>query len=267
MRGSTRQADDVDVDRRPSHGRVDEERVRPSVGVLFGTPLGTLRDRRRRRGEAHQRHFERLRDGGDRFDLRRGRRVVHRHDESPEVVRASSTAATKRERGDARHRRRELSRVDERHAIRPGAVHGDGFPLPRFAHDAQEPVPKLAASVQDAASDDVRLERPGPRGAKDETFGVRGGFPNAGDVPATGFVKLGEDAVRVGRGCGGPRARGRDDDERSRTEVISRGALEKRHRGLDLGVILGEGHHHDVRAEQAQVFVLLVSLRSREREW
>ena len=81
-----------------------------------------------------------------------------------------------------------------------------------------------------------------------------------------GFVRLGEDAVRVGRGCGGPRSRGRDDDERAGSEVISRGALEKRHRGLDLGVIFGEGHHHDVRAEQAQAFVLLVSLRSRERE-
>ena len=54
-------------------------------------------------------------------------------------------------------------------------------------------------------------------------------------------------------------ASGRDDDERSRSEVIPRGALEKRHRGLDLGVILEEGQHHDVRAEHAQVFVLRIS--------
>ena len=128
VRGSARQADDVDVDRRPSHGRVDEERVRPSVGVLLGTPLGTLRDRRRRRGEAHQRHLERLRDGGDRFDLRRGRRVVHRHDESPRVVRASRPPPRRSASAATRVTVAASSRAWTRVRDSSRGLHGTGFP-------------------------------------------------------------------------------------------------------------------------------------------
>ena len=145
-----------------------------------------------------------------------------------------------------------------------GRTRGRDF-LPRRARDAQEPVPKLAASVQDASSDDVRLGIPGRAARRTRRSASAEAFP----MPGTSKRRGSSSSVRTPSGWVGvveAHALGDETTTSALGRRSSRGALEKRHRGLDLGVILGEGHHHDVRAEHAQVFVLLVSLRSRERE-